>query len=177
MNSLWQVAQRTLPQGLRARQEQGRTRKSGLAERKGNLDLHYCKMLGGSSRWRYVHLLLEGGILDARAEKWKRLPSHTNSVGEAIHVCRERKGASNSEEKKKNGKRNDPGKAQSINGCGAGVKYSLRFRSGSGQAHVEARERRWQLRDKFLGERMRREESVWGRLERVVKKSGGWWVK
>ena len=43
-------------------------------------------------------------------------------VREAVHVRRERKGASNSEEKKKNGKRNDPGKAQSINGCGADVK-------------------------------------------------------
>jgi hypothetical protein len=48
---------------------------------------------------------------------------HTQSVGEAVHVCRERKGASNSEEKKKNGKRNDPGKAQSIYGCGAEVKH------------------------------------------------------
>ena len=134
-------------------------------------------MLGGSSRWRYVHLLLEGGILDARAEKWKRLPSHTNSVGEAIHVCRERKGASNSEEKKKNGKRNDPGKAQSINGCGAEVKYSLRFRSGSGQAHVDlqARERRGQLRDKFLGGRMGREMGACvGEIRESGEEERGW---
>jgi hypothetical protein len=33
---------------------------------------------------------------------------------------------------KKNGKRNDPGKAQSINGCGAEVKYCSDF--GLGQA-------------------------------------------
>ena len=67
-------------------------------------------------------LLLEGGWPDSLTEKWKRA-AHKSSVGEAVHVCRERKGASNSEEKKKNGKRNDPGKAQSINGCGAEVKY------------------------------------------------------
>jgi len=51
------------------------------------------------------------------------MPARTNSVGEAVHVCRERKGASNSEEKKRMGKRNDPGKAQCKNGCGAEVKY------------------------------------------------------
>lgn len=47
--------------------------------------------------------------------------ARTSYVGEAVHVCPERKGASNSEEKKKNRKRNDPGKAQS---CGAEVKYA-----------------------------------------------------
>lgn len=37
---------------------------------------------------------------------------------------------------KKKGKRNGPGKAQSINGCGAEVKYSWVLWSGSGQARV-----------------------------------------
>jgi hypothetical protein len=48
---------------------------------------------------------------------------------------------------KKNGKRNDPGKAQSINGCGAEVKLLI-FWSGSGQARVIflARGQRGQLR-------------------------------
>ena len=86
-------------------------------------------------------------------ENGKRTPVRTNSVGEAVHVRRERKGASRSEEKKKNGKHN-PGKAQSINGCGAEVKYC----SGSGQARFIFLARAWDERNcalKFYG--------LWGR--------------
>ena len=75
-------------------------------------------------------------------ENGKRTPVRTNSVGEAVHVRRERKGASRSEEKKKNGKHN-PGKAQSINGCGAEVKYC----SGSGQARFIFLARAWDERN------------------------------
>jgi hypothetical protein len=53
------------------------------------------------------------GVHGARPgwENGKRTPVRTNSVGEAVHVHRERKGVSYLEEKKKNGKHNDPGKA------------------------------------------------------------------
>lgn len=55
--------------------------------------------IGNQSRRCYVLLLLEEGTLDTLTEKWKRT-AHISPVGEAVHVCRERKGASNSEEKK-----------------------------------------------------------------------------
>jgi hypothetical protein len=87
--------------------------------------------------------------------EWKRTPARTNSVGEVVHVRQERKGASRSEEKKKNGKRNDPGKAQSINGCGAEVKHC----SGSGQARFIFLARGWDKLNcglKFL-------RGTWGR--------------
>ena len=47
----------------------------------------------------YFYFWKEGGWLDTLSEKGKGT-AHTSSVGEAVHVCRERKGASNSEEKK-----------------------------------------------------------------------------
>ena len=57
---------------------------------------------------------------------------------------RERKGASHSEEKKKNRKRNDPGKAQCLNGCGAEVSNSeiLVGREGPDQARSTVQARR-----------------------------------
>ena len=74
--------------------------------------------IGNQSRWRYVLLLLEGESLDALKNGNGR--RRVQILWERRFTCVEKGKA---QEKKKNRKRNDPGKAQCINGCGAEVNY------------------------------------------------------
>jgi hypothetical protein len=89
----------------------------------------------------------------------------TETVGEVVHVCRERKGASNSEEKKRMG---NNVMILGRHRVWSGSKALLSFWSGSGQARFifQAREHggSCELRDKDSRERFGREmgKREWG---------------
>ena len=90
--------------------------------------------IGNQSRWRYVLLLLEGEWLDAlRNGNGRR---RVQILWERRFTCVGKgKARQIRKRKKKNRKRNDPGKAQCINGCGAEVNYcSDEILGGLGQA-------------------------------------------